>query len=242
MRRIALLLALLVPAPAFAGESVRSTAEGPGESPGGARTRGHVVGDRAKSDAFLAAVRAHLASSKSEIGRNTFDAIENGTILLDTLDSLSVSDCRRLVEENPRQWIGVVHPDECVEGRVPAKIIERVSGYQHENRIYVRVSKKIPDAAATVVHETNHVVNRTHEHYATPEEILEEEYRAYYVTLLYQDGRAPASGYLSWLKSWIVEQYVLGIAPATIADVPAGILDNEAELAEVVETPLASIP
>src|SRR5688500_5981723 len=221
MRRVALFLALFVPASAWAGESVRSTSQ--------------VVGDRTQRDAFLAAIRAHLASSRSEIGKNTFEALEDGTILLDTLDSLTVSDCRRLVEENPRQWSGVVSADECTEGHVPAKILEKVSGYQHENRIYVRFTKKIPEAAATVVHETNHVANKTHEHYASSREILEEEYRAYYVTLVYQDGRAPAAGYLSWLKGWIVEQYSLDVAPS-IGDIPGGVLDN----AVASEKPLAA--
>lgn len=211
MRRIVLLLALLVPSAAWGGESVRPTAM--------------VVGERAQSDAFLAAVRAHLATSRSEIGKNTFDALESGAIELGTMDNLTLGDCRRLVEENPRQWEGIVSADECVEGRVPKKILEKVSGYQHENRIYVRASGKISDAAATVVHETNHVANKTHERYGSSREILEEEYRAYYVTLLYQDGRAPGAGYLSWLKGWIVEQYALDVAPS-LGDVPAGVLDN----------------
>ena len=229
MRRFALVLALFLPAAAQAGESVRSTTQ--------------VVAGEDGRDAFLASVRAHLASSRSPIGRNTFEALENGTILLDTLDNLTVSDCRQLVEENPRQWSGVVAADECVErangrARVPAKILSTVSGYQHENRIYVRRTPKIAEAAATVVHETNHVANRTHERYGSAHEILEEEYRAYYVTLLYTDGRAPGAGYLGWLKRWIVEQYALDIAPASIPDVPRGVLDN----AVAVEKPIAAIP
>src|SRR5438445_382388 len=90
-------------------------------------------------------------------------------------------------------------------------------------------------AAATLIHEANHVANATHRHYASPREKLVEEYRAYWVALVYQDGRAPSAGYLAWLKGWIVEQYRLeGVRPGDLPDRPDGVLDNgmPASLAE----------
>lgn len=181
----------------------------------------------ADHDTFRAQVLGVLERHPSEIARNTLAAVLDGKVIFETLDHLSVADCRQLVEENPAQWSGVVSVDECVVGVVPARILQRVSGYQHENRIYVRADAKVKDAAATLVHETNHVANSTHERYTTAREKLEEEYRAYWVALLFTDGRAPGAGYLLWLKGWIIEQYALaGVAPSELADRPAGNLDN----------------
>ena len=212
----ALTALVAVPSLAFAGERVRP-----------------MEGSAGSHDAFRAQVLGVLERHPSEIARNTLAAVNDGKVVFETLDRLSVADCRQLVEENPAQWSGVVAADECVandEGsaaKVPARILQRVSGYQHENRIYVRADAKVKDAAATLVHETNHVANATHERYTTAREKLEEEYRAYWVALLFTDGRAPGAGYLMWLKGWIIEQYALaGVSPAELADRPAGNLDN----------------
>lgn len=212
---LALTALVAVPASAFAGERVRPLEE-----------QAHP--DRAS---FRAQVLGVLERHPSTIAKNTLAAVRDGKVVFDTLDRLTVADCRQLVEENPAQWSGVVSPDECVandEGtQVPARILQRVSGYQHENRIYVRADAKAKDAAATLVHETNHVANATHERYSSSREKLEEEYRAYWVALVFTDGRAPGAGYLDWLKGWIIEQYALnGVAPADLTDHPAGNLDN----------------
>lgn len=183
-------------------------------------------------DAFLSQVLGVLDRHPSVTARNTRDAVRTGKVVFDTLDRLTVADCRMLVEENPQQWKGVVGADECIDAgdghaKVPEAILAKVSGYQHENRIYVRVDAKVKDAAATLVHETNHVANGTHERYETSREKLEEEYRAYWVALVFTDGRAPGAGYLAWLKGWIIEQYKLtGVAPSDIPDRPAGNLEN----------------
>lgn len=215
---VATLTALVaVPAIALAGERVRPS-----------------DGSTANHDAFRAQVLGVLERHPSEIARNTLAAVQGGMVVFETLDRLSIADCRQLVEENPAQWSGVVSADECIASdedatiaKVPARILQRVSGYQHENRIYVRADAKVKDAAATLVHETNHVANATHERYSTAREKLEEEYRAYWVALLFTDGRAPGAGYLLWLKGWIIEQYSLaGVSPGELGDRPAGNLDN----------------
>ena len=217
------------PALAFAGESVRSAERAHKES---VRAPSPEIVDSMKRHGFLSEVVGELERSRSAIARNTLEALRSGAIVVDTLDRLTVADCRQLVEENADQWSGVVASDECTEGesgraQVPAKILEKVSGYQHENRIYIRQTPKVRDAAVTIVHETNHVANATHEHYASAREKLEEEYRAYYVALLFTDGRAPNAGYLHWLKGWIIEQYALaGVSAKDVSDVPPGILDN----------------
>jgi hypothetical protein len=205
-----------VPASAFAGERVRP------------------LEDAAQPDraSFRAQVLGVLERHPSVVAKNTLAAVRDGKVVFDTLDRLTVADCRQLVEENPAQWSGVVSADECIAGddgvsQVPSRILQRVSGYQHENRIYVRADAKAKDAAATLVHETNHVANATHERYSSSREKLEEEYRAYWVALVFTDGRAPGAGYLGWLKGWIIEQYALaGVAPADLTDRPAGNLDN----------------
>ena len=212
----ALTALVAVPSLAFAGERVRP-----------------MDGAAASHDEFRAQVLGVLERHPSTIAQNTLAAVLDGKVVFETLDRLSVADCRQLVQENPAQWSGVVSADECVANddgiaaKVPARILQRVSGYQHENRIYVRADSKVKDAAATLVHETNHVANATHERYTTAREKLEEEYRAYWVALLFTDGRAPGAGYLLWLKGWIIEQYALaGVSPAELGDVPAGNLDN----------------
>lgn len=213
---LALALTALAAVPAFAGERVAPAHET--IDPG----------------LFREQVLSVLERHPSVVAKNTLAAVRDGKVVFDTLDRLTVADCRQLVTENHAQWNGVVAADECIASdsdetvaKVPAKILARVSGYQHENRIYVRSDAKIKDAAATLVHETNHVANATHERYSTPREKLEEEYRAYWVALNFTDGRAPGAGYLLWLKGWIIEQYALhGVAPNDLSDRPSGNLDN----------------
>src|SRR5437868_6895050 len=144
---LAFALTALAAAPAFAGERVAPVADA-----------------SADRSAFRAQVLAVLERHPSEVAHNTLAAVRDGKVVFDTLDRLTVSGCRQLVEENHEQWDGVVAAAECVGSdddatlaKVPARILERVSGYQHENRIYVRSDAKIKDAAATLVHETNHV-------------------------------------------------------------------------------------
>ncbi len=220
--------ALVAPASAEAGSKMRSPAKIAEES----------TIDVATRESFLRDVVMVLASSPSPIAANTVDAIRSGAVVVETLDRLSVEDCKQLIGENPRQWSGVVSADECVVGEeghaaVPAKILATVSGYQHENRIYIRASLKkgaVREAAATVVHETNHVVNATHENYQSAQQKLEEEYRAYYVALVFTDGKAPNAAYLGWLKGWIIEQYALiGVSPTDVSDRPTGNVDNAME-------------
>lgn len=226
---LGLLLLSLAPVSAEAGSKRRSPAKIAEES---------TIKDVATKESFLRDVLNVLAGSSSPIAANTLAAVRSGAIEVETLDRLSVADCRQLVTENPRQWAGVVAADECVASEaghatVPAKILAAVSGYQHENRIYIRASLKkgaAREAAATVVHETNHVLNATHENYESAQQKLEEEYRAYYVALLYTDGKAPNAAYLGWLKGWIIEQYALvGVSPADVSDRPTGNVDNAME-------------
>lgn len=223
------LVLALAPFQAEAGSKRRSPAKIAEES---------TIKDVAKRESFLREVMTILAGSSSPIAANTLAAVRSGAIEVETLDRLSVADCRQLVSENPRQWSGVVAADECVaseEGSavVPAKILANVSGYQHENRIYIRASLKkgaAREAAATVVHEANHVLNATHQHYESAQQKLEEEYRAYYVALLFTDGKAPNAAYLGWLKGWIIEQYALvGVTPADVSDRPTGNVNNAME-------------
>ncbi len=204
-------------------------------SPAAARTRetsSPTISDSVRRHAFLADVMLVLERSRSPIAANTTQAIHDGLLEIDTLDRLTVEDCRQLIDENPRQWQGLAAADDCVAGpngraRVPAAILARVSGFQHENRVYLNRSVNPSDAAVTVVHEANHVANGTHHRYATDAQKLEEEYRAYWVAIVYADGRAPGAGYLAWLKGWIIQQYGLrGVSPGELPDLPSGILEN----------------
>src|SRR5204863_4971573 len=78
--------------------------------------------------ALLDDVRGVLAASRSPIAANTLRAWRSGALLVDTLDHLTVDDCRQLVSENEQQWQGRVETDDCRPGAVPAAILDRVSG------------------------------------------------------------------------------------------------------------------
>ena len=176
-------------------------------------------------DGFLAQVLDELAHSRSPIAANTLDAIHRGVIALDTLDRMPPADCRALLAENAEEWKGV-DPAGCDEG-VPAPVLDKVGGFSTEHRVYLRSGVAPRAAAATLVHEVNHIANASNDHYATAEQKLAEEYRAYWVAVVYQDGKAPNAGYLGWLKGWIIENYALsGVTPADLPDRPAGVLDN----------------
>ena len=205
-----LLFALAAPSLAAAGEAVDPLPA--------------AHGDVAR-ETFLAQVLDELAHSRSPIAANTLDAIHRGVIAVDVLDDLTPADCRTLLAENADEWKGV-DPAGCDQG-VPAPVLEKVGGFSTGHRVYLRRGVTARAAAATLVHEANHVANASNDHYASAREKLEEEYRAYWVAVVYQDGKAPSPGYLGWLKGWIIESYALsGVSPADLPDRPAGVLDN----------------
>lgn len=192
--------------------------------------------DEAHRHAFLGDVLAILENSHSPIAANTIRALQSGAVHLDTLDRMTVEDCVQLLVENPKPWAGIASAEQCGSNpglaRVPAPVLQRVSGFQNENRIYVNPARSPKDMAATVVHEMNHVVNHSGEHYGTQAEIFAEEYRAYFVAQQFEDAGRPAGGaWLGWMKRWIVEQYGLDrVPPAGQADRPTGNLDNDITL------------
>ena len=73
------------------------------------------------------------------------------------------------------------------------------------DRVYLNPSQTVRAGAATLIHEVNHVANRSQDHYANPRSVLEEEYRAYWVQRVWKSRRVPAAQELAELKVWIID-------------------------------------
>ena len=75
---------------------------------------------------------------------------------------------------------------------------------------------------ATLVHEVNHVLNRSEEHYRSDKAVLREEYRAALAERMLHAPQLSAEAYRA-LKQQVIDNYGLhDVTPEDVADVPEG--------------------
>ena len=77
--------------------------------------------------------------------------------------------------------------------------------------------------AKTLVHEVNHVLNRSEEHYRGDKNVFIEDYRAHYVEGLF-DGKRMDKRTCLGIKNRVIRNYGLDVKPDDIPDKPNGII------------------
>lgn len=164
-----------------------------------------------------------LRNSDTRIGRLTWERVATGRVQLDELSDLSRADYLRARRELLKD--GVRLPERPTEAAFRA-ITRSINGYMWDDRIYLSKGLSPKELASTLVHEVNHVLNRSEEHYRSDRQILVEEYRAFYAERMFaKQSLAPAA--CKALKERVIADYNLGgVTPADVPDVPPGFLEE----------------
>ena len=169
-----------------------------------------------------------LRTSKTEIGQATYKYIASGKVKIDELTDLSRPDFERA----RRTLAGWGKPltkgdfEKLHDGRSHAAntVKDLLRGYMWDDRIYVEAGLSPQKLASTLVHEVNHAINKSEEHYRGDTNALLEEYRAFYAERLFAgDTMTPAKS--KALKASVARNYELGKARISeIPDLPPGRL------------------
>lgn len=127
-----------------------------------------------------------LRDHADPIARATYRSIVEGKVLVDALSDLTCSDFKRVQKDFEGSW---AIPDAAF-GRLQEprsyyarRLAEDMDGYMWGNRVYVSRGQSPESLASSLVHEVNHVLNRSdHGYYEDlPTSGFLHEYRAFYV-------------------------------------------------------------
>lgn len=189
MRSVALLLALS--ACAVTGDDAPDdVSDGKGDRNGGSRF--DEVDPTYSTKTFREYINKaldKLDTHDSQLARLTLWSIESGFVKIDELRDLTCADFERVRADLPDA--GLEPEDrETLHARnsAAAKAIENeLDGYMWSNRIYVSRGQTPTRLAATLLHEVNHVLNRSEVGYYDdlPTSAFIHEYRAFYAESLF---------------------------------------------------------
>ncbi|MBI3183223.1 MAG: hypothetical protein HYZ28_13885 [Myxococcales bacterium] len=177
---------------------------------------------------YVARALEVLRRSRTPIGRATYDVISRGRVRIDELSDLTRQDFRRvrrtIASFGTRVGSDEYHRLHDRKGHAWRAIEENIRGYQWDDRIYVERGLSPEKLASTLVHEVNHILNVSEEHYRGDTAALREEYRAFYAEMLFAGAKMTPERCKS-LKQQIVREYGLTEAKLEeVRDQPPGIL------------------
>jgi len=124
-----------------------------------------------------------LEADRSELANLTLKSIEGGYVKIDELSDLTCEDFLRVAKDLPDLHI---QPSDYVNltprSELTADITNELDGYMWSNRIYVSRGQTSKRLAATLIHEVNHVVNKSEVGYYDdlPTSAFLHEYRSFY--------------------------------------------------------------
>jgi hypothetical protein len=115
-----------------------------------------------------------------EVGRLTLTSINAGKVRIDEFADLTCADYLHVIADLPH--LGLVPGDYGKRG-LATKLEAELDGYMWSNRVYVARNLPAQRLAATLVHEVNHVINRSEVGYYDdlPTSAFIHEYRAFYL-------------------------------------------------------------
>ena len=130
-----------------------------------------------------------LAEHDSELAQLTLASIEDGRVRIDELADLTCADFLRVIRDLPDLALEPAdHARLQLRGsNLAATLAEHLDGYMWSNRIYVSREQTSIGLAATLVHEVNHVINRSEVGYYDdlPTSAFLHEYRAFHAESLF---------------------------------------------------------
>jgi hypothetical protein len=171
----------------------------------------------------------HLRKGGTEIGMRTFELVTSGQVKLDELADLTRGDFNHIRKEFAREGVDLPVEDYArlhdERAKATRAITTSVNGYMWDDRIYVARDLPVALLARTIVHEVNHVVNRSEENYRGEKGIFVEEYRAHYAEALLDKKNVRDPDVCRAIKLGIIRDYALKtMKPEDLPDVPPGIL------------------
>lgn len=198
---------------------------------------------RAEIEAALAALC--VSDSDRDLGYHTYRSIATGLVQLDVLEDLSDADYQTVL-------VFMELPSDTPREQAMPAILRDMVGYMWGNRLYFQLGLTTGELAATLVHEVNHVLNRSDENYYLPidgavseaerKQILNElrtdhgaafreEYRAFYVEEVYNGAPLDVGMRQSMrtLKQDVASLYELSIDIDAFPDFPEGVLVPDPE-------------
>lgn len=135
--------------------------------------------------AYIHGALDKLAADHADLPRLTLSSIGAGYVRIDELSDLTCADYLRVLHDLPELGFTVADYSRLKQRGSPvtAAIANELDGYMWSNRIYVSRGQEAKRLAATLIHEVNHVVNRSEVGYYDdlPTSAFIHEYRAFYV-------------------------------------------------------------
>jgi hypothetical protein len=162
-----------------------------------------------------------LAASDKQVARYTLQSIAAGHVRIDELSDLTCADFLHVIKDLPD--LGLKPSDHASLKRrgneATAAISAELDGYMWSNRIYVARGMDAHHVAATLIHEVNHVLNRSEVGYYDdlPSSAFLHEYRAFYVERTFDPDTYAGID----LVDYVIENYELDrskIHPEILAD------------------------
>ena len=170
---------------------------------------------------YVEAAIVMLERDPSQLARQTAMAIRQRRIHIDELVDLTCWDFERARKDVPEAGLEPAdyHHLHDRGSRVAKALTGALDGYMWSNRVYVARGQPVRRLAATLVHEINHVINRSEIGYYDdlPTSAFVHEYRAFYVESLF-DPEAYAG---IDLRDHVIETYALDrtkIRPAVLRE------------------------
>lgn len=133
-----------------------------------------------------------LAADNGELARLTLASIRAGYVRIDELADLTCADFERVRKDLPELRLAQTDYMKLKNrgSDVTAAIAGEIDGYMWSNRIYVSRGQDPQRLAATLVHEVNHVLNRSEVGYYDdlPTSAFLHEYRAFHAERTFDPG------------------------------------------------------
>jgi len=172
---------------------------------------------------YAAKAIGELRKSDSAVGRATYEALVTGRVKLDALSDMTKHDFVTLRKELlPEVRLKAEDFDRLHDQPVLRAITSSINGYMWDDRLYVAAGLSPEKLAATLVHEVNHIMNKSEESYRSKQGILAEEYRAFYAEKLFE-GVEMTKARCRALKQEVISDYSLtGVEPDAVPDQPEG--------------------
>jgi hypothetical protein len=172
--------------------------------------------------AYIGKALDALSAHDSDLAQLTLESIEDGRVKVDEIADLTCADFLHVLKDLPA--LGLEPVDHATLKRrgseVTAAIQGELDGYMWSNHIYVSRGMTARHLAATLVHEVNHVVNRSEVGYYDdlPTSAFLHEYRAFYVEAQFEPEEYGGID----LVDFVIENYELDRSkiPASILDKP----------------------
>jgi hypothetical protein len=163
-----------------------------------------------------------LETHDSELAHLTYASIKAGHVKIDELADLTCADFIHVIGDLPAlELVPSDYPKLRLRGSAVTKAIAaEIDGYMWSNHVYVARSIEPTHLAATLIHEVNHVINRSEVGYYDdlPTSAFLHEYRAFWVESQFEPQEYEGVD----LVDFVIESYELDRSkiPAAVLAAP----------------------